>query len=147
MHIDRNTLQGKLRWPIFGSGRKEIDLQQLKIDDQMNQAEPFFAEMYEQSLTAWREGEAKQQGQPPPVPLTRIRNAFVLDGNVYFPTAQGRKEAARRCRRGEFGPLAATDSSSVRVFFVSAVRGKRSLHIRPFDWEKIEADAGSFLNP
>jgi hypothetical protein len=140
MHIDRNTLQGMLRWPTFASGRKETNLQQLKIEDQLNQAEPFFTEMYEQALSAWREGETQQQGQPPPVPLTRTRNAFILDGNVYFPTAQGRKEAARRCRNGEFGALAATDASSVRVFFVSGVRGKRSLHIRPFDWEKIEAD-------
>jgi hypothetical protein len=139
MHIDRHILQGRLRWPASSSNREKNSPQQSKMEEQMNQAEPFFTEMYEQSLFAWREGGARQQGQPPPIPLTRIRDAFILDGNLYFPTAHGRKEAARRCRSGEFGPLIATDASSVRVFFVSGVRGKRCLHIRPFDWEKIEA--------
>jgi hypothetical protein len=100
----------------------------------MNRAEPFFIKWYEESVSAWQESEARKTGAPPPVPLARVRNAFILNGTVYFSTAYDRKEAARRCKSGEFGSLAGA------LFFVNELGGKTHLHLRPLDWEKLKLD-------
>ena len=107
------------------------DVRQAEIDDQMNRAEPFFVKWYEESVASWRESGAKE-GSPPPVPLARVKSAFILGGTVYFPTGHDRREAARRYKSGEFGGLAGA------FFFVSELGGKRSLHLRAFSSEKIE---------
>lgn len=105
---------------------------QAEIADQMNRAEPFFIKWYEESVSSWQESEAKKKGVPPPVPLARVKNAFIFNGTVYFPTAYDRKEAARRCKSREFGSLDAA------FFFVNELGGKTHLHLRPLNWEKFK---------
>lgn len=115
---------------IRASRVKAQDLQ-AEIEEQMNRAEPFFIKWYEESISSWQESEAKKKTQPP-VPLARVKNAFILGGTVYFPTGYDRKEAARRCKSGEFGSL------NGAFFFVNELGGKTHLHLRPFNWEKLE---------
>ncbi len=97
----------------------------------MNRAEPFFIKWYEASVASWLENAA-EKGNPPPVPLARVKSAFILNGTVYFPTGHDRKEAARRYKSGEFGDLAGA------FFFVNQLGGKTCLHLRAFRWEEIE---------
>lgn len=98
----------------------------------MNRAEPFFVKWYEESVSSWQESEDKSKGTPPPVPLVRIYNAFILDGTVYFPAGCDRKEAVRRYRSGEFGSLGGA------FFFVNELGGKTHLHLRSFNWEEFK---------
>jgi hypothetical protein len=109
--------------------RPEIDVEP-EIEDQMNRAEPFFANWYQESVSSWQESEARSQGAPPPVPLTRVRNAFIFDGTVYFPSGYDRKRAVRRYKSGEFGSLPGA------FFFVNVLGGKTHLHLRSFNWEE-----------
>jgi hypothetical protein len=106
------------------------DVRQAEIEEQMNRAAPFFIKWYEEAVSSWQESEAKK-GFPPPVPLARVKSAFILDGTVYFPTGHDRKQAARRYKSGEFADLGGA------FFFVNELGGKTYLHLRPFSWEKI----------
>jgi hypothetical protein len=122
----------KLKIRRFLRRRAKVQDVRAEVEDQLKRAEPFFTSWYEESVSSWRESEAKKKGAPPPLPLAKVENALVLDGTVYFPTGYDRKEAVRRCESGEFGSLHAA------FFFVNELGGKTHLHLRPFDWEKFK---------